>query len=381
VTSLTGWTRVRASLKRALRELRGKSREAFGFAFAKLVGPKHLATVLDPAEISTVLICRLNGRMGNAMFLTPGIHRLRALLPGASIDLALSYPRAQELFGALPGVRRIIAFPHKSPRLVRRYLAAVRSLRACRYDLVIDPTVESTSGRIALTMSRARYRLGFVNRRQWAPLTHGVPEPPEIHTTHEAARPVLLLSRIFGVPYEPQDVRLWLPLGDGELAQGRRVIANALASDSRQDPANAFGFFAHASSFKVINQAWWIAFWDAFLRLEPQAAPIEFRPSPSHAPTIARFPSVHIPSVRDLTATIAATRVFISSDTGPMHLASSTSVPTVALFHSSSAPLYRPLKASDVALDISQCSAHAVAQRCQQVWRSLALSAVAVSAS
>jgi heptosyltransferase I len=37
-------------------------------------------------------------------------------------------------------------------------------------------------------------------------------------------------------------------------------------------------------------------------------------------------------SVRALTATIAATRMFISADTGPMHLASSTAVPTVALF-------------------------------------------------
>jgi len=66
---------------------------------------------------------------------------------------------------------------------------------------------------------------------------------------------------------------------------------------------------------------------------------------------------------------IAATRLFISADTGPMHLGSSTCVPTVALFQASDPTLYGPLKSSDVALNISHISPRDVAERCQRLWR------------
>ncbi len=77
---------------------------------------------------------------------------------------------------------------------------------------------------------------------------------------------------------------------------------------------------------------WWLEFWEAFLELEPDTIPVEFLPPRAASPSDARFPSMQFGSVRALTATIAATRMFISADTGPMHLASSTAVPTVALF-------------------------------------------------
>jgi len=41
---------------------------------------------------------------------------------------------------------------------------------------------------------------------------------------------------------------------------------------------------------------------------------------------------------------------------GPMHLASSTAVPTIGLFHASDPALYRPLKPNDLAIDIIHCS-------------------------
>jgi ADP-heptose:LPS heptosyltransferase len=66
---------------------------------------------------------------------------------------------------------------------------------------------------------------------------------------------------------------------------------------------------------------------------------------------------------------MGATRLFISADTGPMHLASSTSVPTVALFQATDPSLYGPLKATDLAIDITQSTPQLVAQRCQRIWQ------------
>jgi heptosyltransferase-3 len=363
---VTGWRRARVRIRFLFKNLRHRSREYLGWLLARLVGGHEYATSLRPEEVSTVLICRINGRIGNTLFLTPLIRYLHELLPNAAIDLALAYPQAQELLRGIPGVRRIIVFPHGQLQKIGRYVAALRRLRAVRYDLAIDPTEFSTSGRVMLALSRSRYRLGFATSAQWAPLTHAVPLPRE--AMHQAVRPLYLPQRIFGAPFEPRAVRLWLPLPEDELAQGRRVIAQAIGPQRVQTPSNAFGFFAHAANLKFIDRNWWLAFWEAFLSLEPQAIPVEFLPSAAHAPTDVRFASLHVRSTRGLTAAIAATRMFISTDTGPMHLASTTAVPTVALFLASDPGLYGPLKPDDLAINISQCSPRQVAQRCQRIW-------------
>jgi heptosyltransferase-3 len=314
-----------------------------------------------------VLICRLNGRIGNTMLLTPLIRQLHELLPHAAIDLAVGYPRAAELLGSLPGVRRVITFPHRAPHKIWRYVAALRSMRAQRYSLAIDPIPESSSGHALLSLARAQYRLGFASPNQWAPLTHAVPVPPQI--VHRGQQPVFLVSQIFGSVYPPSDLRLWLPLPQNELAAGRRLIVQAIGAAGATSANSVFGFFAHATHLKVVGEDWWRDFWAAFLELEPQAVPLEFLPSRNCAPINAHFASVHIPSTRALTAAIAATRMFISPDAGPMHLASSTDVPTIGLFHITDPAYFGPLKTSDHAIDIRQYSALQTAQYCQRLWR------------
>ncbi|MFI4868691.1 MAG: glycosyltransferase family 9 protein, partial [Steroidobacterales bacterium] len=368
--ALTGWPRARVRIRFLFKNLRHRSREYLGWLLAQLVGRRHVATSLRPQEVSSVLICRINGRIGNTLFVTPLIRYLHELLPNAAIDLALAYPQAEELLRGIPGVRRIIVFPHRQPQMIGRYLAALRRLRQCRYDLAIDPTEFSTSGRVMLALARSRFRLGFASSAQWAPLTHAVPLPRQ--AMHQAVRPLYLPHRIFGAPFEPQAVRLWLPLPESELAQGRHVIAQAIGAARVHTPSNAFGFFAHAANLKIIDRSWWLSFWEALLALEPQAIPVEFLPSAAQAPTDERFASLHLPSTRALTAAIAATRMFISTDTGPMHLASTTAVPTVGLFLASDPGLYGPLKPDDLAIDISACSPREVAQRCQRLWAAAA---------
>jgi hypothetical protein len=191
---------------------------------------------------------------------------------------------------------------------------------------------------------------------------------------HQALLPVFLLSQVIGKPQDFKDLQLTLCLRSEELEKGRAALCKAIDPfvGGRTPPraaARAFGFFAHATGLKVIERAWWLEFWAAFLELEPDAIPIEFLPSEGHAPIDARYPSAHFGSLRELTAAIAATRMFISADTGPMHLASSTAVPTVALFCASDPALYGPLKSVDLAINIAHSTPRLVAERCHQSWR------------
>jgi heptosyltransferase III len=339
-----------------------------GRVLARLMGPRGSAARLQADQISTVLICRINGRMGNTLFLTPLLEKLHELLPQAAIDVALSYSQGGELLRTLPGVRTVICFPHKGgPGLVGRYFAALGQLRAQRYDLAIDPVPESTSDRVALSLCRARHRLGFANDSQWAPLTHAMPGPAA--PMHQAVQPVFLLLQAFGVPYDARGLKLSLGLGPEELEAGRVAVARVMSVTPDEVERRAFGFFAHATASKTIERSWWAAFWQAFLELQPEAVPVEFLPGPRVAPIDSRFPSLHFPSTRALTAAMASTRMLVSADTGPMHLASSTSVPTVALFQATDPTLYGPLKPTDLAIDITASTPQLVAQRCQQIWR------------
>lgn len=322
-----------------------------------------------------MLICRINARMGNAMFLTPLIQRIRELLPQAVIDVASAYPQAADLLERIPGVRRVISFPYKGVQLVWRYAAALRRVRRERYDLVIDPAPDSTSDRIVMLLARSRYRLGFESASQWAPLTHAAPVPAAI--PHQAAQPAYLLGQALGAEWNPAGVRLQLALTREEIAAGRAAVERALeakrptpsASGHAPSADRTFGFFAHATGHKTIGGDYWHAFWRAFLALEPRVAPVEILPSPDAAPTDPRFAALHFTSPRALAAAMASMRLFICGDTGPMHLASATDVPTIALFHASDPALYGPLKPCDLALDSSRCTPADAAARCLEIWR------------
>jgi len=344
----------RVAIKGVRRELRHRS----GKVLRRRLQHEPVLARLDPQQIRSVLICRINGRLGNTLLLTPLIKQIREWLPGAAIDLALAYPRAEALLSDVPSVRRIIAFPYKLPQVLWRYLPSVLRLRAQQYDLAIDPVADSTSGRMAMTFCRARYRLGFETTSQWAALTHRVPVPAT--PMHDAARPVYLLAQALGIAGGLASTRLWLPLADRELVAGREQVSHAVrAADYPTASAATFGFFSHAAGSKVVARDWWLGFWQAFLELEPEAVPVEFLPLAGSKPIDIRYPVLHARSPRSMVAAIAATRMFISPDTGPMHLASATEVPTVALFGNSDATRYHPMKTNDICIDVTTCEPRA----------------------
>ncbi len=365
--------RVGALIRRSLRELRGQLRYRLGLVLQRLIGSRTLATRLDPREIHSVLIGRINGRLGNTLFLTPMIERLHALLPEAQIDLALSYPNAPALLAGMPGVRRIILFPHKGSGIIRQYLRALHELRATHYDLAVDPTPFSTSGRLILSLTRARFRLGFSLPSQWAALTHAIPLPPQ--TMHQGQQPAYLVSRALGAAWDPAPLRLCLRLQPQEIAAARAAvdaaIARAVASRGGAVAAperHRVGYFGHATGQKRLPPDWWTRFWAALLARQPDILPVEFLPAPGSMPTVPGFAALHLASQRGLTAAIASLRMFVSADAGPMHLASATDTPTIGLFRVTDPSLYGPLKVLDHSIAVAQLTPEEVAAQVSAAW-------------
>ncbi len=350
-----------ALIRSQLRELRGQLRYRLGLVLQRFIGPRHTATRLDPHAIRSVLIGRINGRLGNTLFLTPMIERLHALVPEARIDLALSYPHAPALLAGLPGVRQVILFPHKGRGVIPQYLRALRQLRATHYDLAIDPTPYSTSGRLILSLAHARFRLGFSLPSQWAALTHAIPLPAA--TMHQGRQPAYLVATALGAAWDPHALRLWLPLRPDEVAAGRAAIATAVRAVSPAISADrpVVGYFGHATGLKTLAPSWWARFWQALLALHPEVVALEFLPAPTSVPTVPGFATLHLGSQRQLTAAIANLRMFVSADAGPMHLASTTDTPTMGLFQATDPALYGPLKGADRSIMVADLTPEAVA--------------------
>ena len=321
-------------------------------------------THLDPAAIRTVLVVRMNGRMGNTLFLTPLLTAIHAVLPQATIDVFVSYPDAADLLQGLPGLRHVITLPHMHWWDFRTSLRTLKDFRSRRYDLVIDPVPNSSGGRVALLLCRARWRLGFTDDEQWLRLDYAAELPPGVR--HEALRPLALVQQAFGYQFAPGAPRLRVANSPDELAAGARLIAQRMAQATRQAAPDwpTIGFFASARGKKDLGPDWWRDFWEAYLDLIPATAPLEVLPAADHPPVHPDFATVHCQSPRMLAATIAHVDGFFCADTGPMHLASAAGVPTIAFFDKTKPAAFGPIKPEDTVLKITGMTPRQVAEAC-----------------
>lgn len=345
--------RARVAMSRALASLRGRRRN----------DRAHL----DPAAIHSVLIARTNGRMGNTLFLTPLLGAIHQVLPHAAIDVFVRYPDAADVLRGLPGLRNVITMPHLDWWDLRTSIRALRDYRSRRYDLVIDPVPNSSGGRIALLLARARWRLGFTGERQWLRLDYAAEVPAGVR--HEALRPLALMQQAFGYEVVPGAARLRVASSPAELAEGARLMAQRMGEAARQvEPGGmTIGFFASARGKKDLGSQWWREFWQAYLELRPQTAPLEVLPAANHPPVNPDFANVHCPSPRQLEATISHADGFFSADTGPMHLASAAGVPTIAFFERTNPAKFGPIKPEDTVLKIGGMTPRQVAEACARI--------------
>jgi ADP-heptose:LPS heptosyltransferase len=305
--------------------------------------------------------------MGNTLFLTPLIAAIHEKLPDAAIDVLSGYPDAADILRGLAGLRTVLVLPHKGWWHLRKLLRTLKSFRAQRYDLVIDPSPNSSSGRLALLLCRARWRLGFAGPEQWLQLDCAVEQPTDL--LHEALRPLALLREAFGHQVTPGHARLRIANSSSELQAGARILSTSLEQVARRPGpgSQVIAFFASARDKKNLGAAWWRDFWHAYSRLAPDTVPLEVLPTANHARVDADIATVHCASPRQLAATIAHADWFLSADTGPMHLASATGVPTIAFFERTDPAIYGPLKPDDVILRIDGMTPQRVAEDCARI--------------
>jgi ADP-heptose:LPS heptosyltransferase len=267
-----------------------------------------------------VLVIRPGG-IGDAVLLFPMLRALREIWPGARLDVLVE-KRNLGIFqadGLVDGVLRY-------DRPVAGLLRAVRG----GYDVVIDSEQTHYLSAAVTCLTRASIRVGFAtNRRRWM-FTHPVHYSREVYEVYSFLE---LLRSATGedvafdpdAPFYPvhEEHRRWAdeilkPLGDERLAV---IHPGASTPLRRWDPARY-----NAVARRLIDRGL------AVIVIGSAAD------RPAAARVVQGLPAERVldlagkANLMRAAAVIARATLYVSADTGPLHLAYGVGVPTVHLF-------------------------------------------------
>jgi ADP-heptose:LPS heptosyltransferase len=302
--------------------------------------PPARAGAIDKATVRDVLVLRLD-RIGDVLMALPALADLRRALPSARIRLAVGR-WSEEVAGMAP-VDEVI--PWSAPWAGRRGEGAIgrlalarkaRALAAHPPDVAIDLQGDVRAA-FLMRLTSARIRVGYANTGGGRWLTHVVTLDETVSWVEQNRRAVEVVSgpRREGtttahVAADPGWARALL---EREGLAGRRPLVGI-----------------HPSGGRTIKQ-WPVERWrDVARRLqEGFGATVVVTGGPSDT-ALARALGEGLPrpvidlagrlSAAETMAVIGALDVFLSPDTGPMHMACAMGTPSVAVFGPSAAERY-----------------------------------------
>ncbi|MAA74842.1 MAG: hypothetical protein CMN28_09060 [Salinisphaeraceae bacterium] len=324
-----------------VRRLRRGLRTHLSRRAARWLGTRTSRSAPLPAP-QRILVCRLNKRIGNVLFLTPLLQSLAASFPRAHIDVLVRDPAHAVLLSGLPNIDQVYTLPRK-PLAILKFIFA---LRRVRHDLAIDPMVHSESDRSAVLLSGARHRLGFAAEHQWLKLSHAA--LPDATVRHEGLKPLALLHETI----EGHSCELVRTLSVRPSGAARDRAANILARadiDASRSPTLAF--FTEATGKKRLPAAWWQAWVGAVREARPDIQLVQVIAPGNRASTLR--PDIAGLAARELdvlAAALARMDGFVAADSGPMHLAAAAGTRVLGVFSHTSAAVYGPLAAGGQAI-------------------------------
>jgi len=330
----------------ALADLPGR----LGFALARGVGLVRAVPAPDPAALREVLVLRLD-RIGDVAMSLAALAELRAALPAARIRLAVgrwseqiarSAPVDELLVWSAPWVGR----PDEGSESLAALAARARALRPARLDLALDLQGDVRAN-LLLWLSGARHRVGYANTGGRQLLTRAVPLDESVSWVEQNRLAVAValgrlpagaaaLAASGGASAPRADAPRVALVADPERDFARRLLDSLGLAGRRPRVA------IHPSGGRRVKQ-WPVARWRAvaeWLQRE-HAAAVFVTGSAADAPLAAAvsrglpertFDMTGRLSVRETLALVAELDLFLSPDTGPMHLACAVATPTVSVF-------------------------------------------------
>lgn len=330
-------TRVADPFERALVSASDLPLRLFGRA------PALDAEPLDAVSVREVLVLRLD-RIGDLLMSLPALADLRHAYPTARIRLAVGRwseeiarraPVDAVLVWSAPWVGRASEGGETRRALWRKAVA----LRKPRLDLAIDLQGDVRAAWL-MALTRARERVGYANTGGARLLTRVVPLDETISWVEQNRRAIAVVA---GPDAMGRGRRVDL-LTEADRARAREILRTH-GLDGRRPLVGL-----HPSGGRPIKQ-WGLGRWrEVAARLQREfGAAIALTGSAADRALAEEVARGLEGEVRDLSgrldlmetlAVIGAFDVFLSADTGPMHMAAAVDTPSVSVFGPSDARRY-----------------------------------------
>lgn len=318
----------------------------------------------DPAPPRRIVCFRLE-RIGDLLMTGPALAELRALAPDATIDLVVgSWNR--DIAAAIPGIDLVETLDAewlaRPPSPLRRFGEAgsggasplglalkAAGWRSRRYDLAInfEPDIRTN---IAVAAAGARRAVGYRSGGGGALLDVALDHDPSAHTIDNARR--LVHVAIGRAPDRVVEWRLHIP--DASRAEAARLLAPI---------GGGLKIGIHVSGGRTVKQWPEARFRDVAEQLvRNRSAAIVLTGTPADRAQVdlvrAALPAERVldlsgdVSLLTAAAVIERLDLFVTGDTGPMHLANAVGTPIVAVFGPSDPGRYAPRGIRDTVVRI-----------------------------
>lgn len=339
--------------------LRREFRTVIYSALSKLTPTSHTDVYIDKNEIKNILIVRPNYRIGNIIFLTPLINELTKRMPEAEIDIVVGMKLAGKILEPMPNIGRVIDIPRKLLLHPLELVALIKKTRSKRYDLVLNISAGSVSSEIVTALANAKYKASFQNDKTFIKLTHTVKK--ENLYKHSGSRPLELL-KLFNNPMPTDDVRLDIKLSDEEKLQAKKELEELLKRNEVAQNSKVIALFRNARFDKKIADEWWNAWHKALLKIDKNIVVIDILSPDIPQKLNSKMLEYSSKDLRALGAFFHACNLYVSADTGPLHLASAADAKVLALFNKTDKATYGVLEAKSKTLDINGLTSGEVAK-------------------
>ncbi len=287
-----------------------------------------MKTDFQGKEIKNILVRSVNW-IGDAILTTPAVSSLRRNFPGANISI-LAKPWVSEIFKGNPDIDEVIIY--EKTNLGKR-LRLIRELRKRRFDMAVLFQNAFEAAIIAL-LSGIPIRLGYSTDGRGFLLNTSVPVKPDTMKKHHLEYYLdLLRGAGLNVEREP----LILNLNEKEKTWAMDILKkNGWDGNMPLAGINPGATYGRAKRWhperfalladRLMNEGIIVII---FSGPAEKGIVEEVKNRMTTKPIISEGTSV-----RELASLIGKCSVFISNDTGPMHMASALKVPVTAIFGS-----------------------------------------------
>lgn len=275
-----------------------------------------------------ILLVRLSA-IGDCVLTVPLVHALREQLPDAHLAWLVD-ERAAPLLDGLRGLDELLVIPRRWHRSLSSMLGIRRALRQREFDLTIDPQSLTKSGLLSF-LSGAPRRICFASPvgRELGPWLGNVRlRPTKEHLVDKTLQMMELLRlRV------PTSVRFDLPEypGTESIVEFTRVAVGsakqyAVINVGAGWPSKLWSADRFAAVSRFLGQDCGIASVVVWHGQERDLAVEVVSQSGGHAHLA---PATNL---QELATLSRSARLFIGSDTGPLHLAAAVGTPCVGLY-------------------------------------------------